>query len=75
MNNELEKMLNDEKLLEKGKRLRELGEERKLKRLIKSKVHNGSDRKKIERYISSMFIHDIVEAIFLPVEEDKDSIQ
>lgn len=73
MNSDLEKILNDEKLLEKGKMLKELGENRKLKRLIKSKIHNGRDRKKIERYISTMFIHNIVEAIFLPVEEDTDS--
>lgn len=73
MNSDLEKILNDEKLLEKGKMLKELGENRKLKRLIKSKIHNGRDRRKIERYISTMFIHNIVEAIFLPVEEDTDS--
>lgn len=73
MNNDLEKILNDEKLIEKGKMLKEMGENRKLKRLIKSKIHTSSDRKKIERYISTMFIHNIVEAIFLPVEEDKDS--
>lgn len=73
MNNELDKILNDEKLLEKGKMLREAGEERKLKRLIRSKIRNRSDRKNIERYIGSMFIHDIVESIFLPVEEDKET--
>ena len=73
MNNDLEKILNDKKLLEKGKMLKESGENRKLKRLIKSKIHNSSDRKKIERYIGTMFIHDIVEAIFVPVEEEKDS--
>lgn len=73
INNDLQKILSDEKLIEKCKELKGLGENRKLKKLIKNKVSNKADRKKVERYISTMFIHDIVESIFLPVEEDKDS--
>ncbi|WP_294365106.1 hypothetical protein [uncultured Clostridium sp.] len=71
--NDLEKILSNEKLIEEGKRLKQSGEKRKLKRLIKTKINNKADRKKIERYISTMFIHNIVESIFLPIEEDKDS--
>lgn len=73
INSELEKIVSDENLIEKVKTLKQSGENRKIKRLIKSKINNRTDRKKIERYISVMLIQNIVEAIFLPVDEDKDS--
>lgn len=68
-NSSLNKVLSDEEFILKAKNLKDRNKVDELKKLVKRKSSNYSDKIYIERYISTLIIADIVEAIFVPVDD------
>lgn len=69
---DIDKLLNDEVFVGRCKEPATRGERRKLKRMIKKACTNNKDNKVVTRYIATNLLWNINEAIFLPIDEEKD---
>lgn len=71
-NKEIEKFKNDNKAISVFSKLSNQGKVDDAKEYIKLKTKSNVDKKYVERYVSTLLISDIVDAIFEPVDESED---
>ncbi len=71
-NKEIEKFKNDNKAISVFSKLSNQGKVDDAKEYIKLKTTSNVDKKYVERYVSTLLISDIVDAIFKPVDESED---
>lgn len=71
-NKEIEKFKSDNKAISVVSKLSNQGKVDEAKEYIKLKTKSKVDKKYAERYVSTLLISDIVDAIFKPVDESED---
>lgn len=71
-NKEIVKFKNDNKAISVFSKLSNQGKVDDAKEYIKLKTKSNVDKKYVERYVSTLLISDIVDAIFKPVDESED---